>query len=228
MNFLHANWKAPQFVRACTTTSDECDKDYNIRHDNTREWIKQRFDFKEDPAWLHQTHSNICINVDITHERQADASMTRMIKKPLVVLTADCLPILISHRHRPEIAAIHAGWKGLFNGIIERTIANLSDVPKNYMVWFGPAICQQCYGISDTFRLDFLNQYPHAAHCFEFRSQWHFSLTQMAQYILNKQGIEDINHSNACTFENENFYSYRRSQGTDGRIATFIWLEDAS
>jgi len=177
---------------------------------------------------LNQVHSNQCLHVPYDDFRDADASYTREINQPLVILTADCLPILITHHHKPEIAAIHAGWKGIYAGIIENTVSKLLDSPDHYSVWFGPAICKTCYPISEEFRANFLSQYPNTEDCFTKKEQWHFSLTSMSENIFKQLGIRRIFHSNLCTFENKAFYSYRRDHGQTGRIATFIWLEDSN
>lgn len=220
MDYLLANWNAPKFVKACTTTLD-------AKIPENLQKIKQQLNFAHEPAWLKQTHSNLCIDIDQIQCRDADASYTQTFYKPLAIVTADCLPILICHQQKPEIAAIHAGWRGLFGGIIEETLKKCKDDPLNYIAWFGPAICQKCYAVSDDYKNNFLDKYPGTEACFVYYQQWHFSLTAMAQHILQAQGVRQIFHSHQCTFENQNYYSYRRSQGTDGRISTFIWLEDS-
>jgi hypothetical protein len=237
MKFLTANWHVPKFVRACTTTLSNLEQpnDYNLCLKNAtnplltlenREKVKEHFGFKTEPAWLNQIHSNKCIPIPEEKNNEADASFTRNSQQPLVILTADCLPILISHQSKPEIAAIHAGWKGLYAGIIEQTMANLLAPPEQYTVWFGPAICEQCYPIGDEFRANFLKQYSNTEHCFNQREQWHFSLTKMSEHIFKQLGTTKIFHSNICTFENKAFYSYRRENGQTGRIASFIWMEE--
>lgn len=235
MDFLVPHWPAPRFVRAGTTQRFNPSDDINVcvknasdvqQTLNNRHSIQHQFNFSAEPAWLNQVHGNTCVNIDESSNREADASYTQAINRPLAILTADCLPIIITHLHQPEIAAIHAGWKGLFNGVIEQTLKKCKDETGNYLAWFGPAICQNCYAVSETFRDDFLQKYPGSEACFTYHQQWHFSLTSMAEHILNTHGIQKVYHSHECTFENPSFYSYRRSQGTDGRIATFIWLEE--
>lgn len=235
MEFLFANWNAPKFVKACTTTIDTNQPDSNTCVKNTssiettlknRQRIKEKLQFLQEPAWLNQTHSNQCVDVDQSFLRDADASYSQCIGQPLAILTADCLPIVICHQNQPEIAAIHAGWKGLFGGIIEETLKKCKDDPVNYIAWFGPAICQKCYPVSDEYKNNFLAQYPGSESCFKHFQQWHFSLTAMAEHILKSLGVSQIFHSHQCTFENTKYYSFRRSQGKDGRIATFIWLEE--
>lgn len=239
MKFLKPNWNAPQFVKCFTTQIDNScpSQDINVCLKNSldmetsirnRKKIQQTLGFKNQPAWLNQTHSSNCLNISHTTDRNADASVTQTIQQPLVIVTADCLPIMICHQTEPEIAAIHAGWKGLFSGIIEQTFSHLSYPSNEYLVWFGPAICVNCYPVSPEYRLEFLKKFPNSEKCFIQKQQWHFSLTQMAEQILTTQGITQIYHSKECTFENQAFYSYRRSHGGPGRIATFIWLEDVN
>jgi YfiH family protein len=237
VNFISPNWQAPDFIKAFTTcqSTETPTVDYNVCLKNSRNseqtlanrrLLHQHWQFKHEPAWLDQIHSNLCISIPESSQRVADASFTNTPNQPLVILTADCLPILIAHRQGTEIAAIHAGWKGLYHGIIERTMDLLSDTPEQYMVWFGPAICQNCYPVDETFKHHFIRQYPNAKECFKLQKQWHFSLTQMSEVIFRTLGTTDIYHSHQCTYEQEHFYSYRRDQGQTGRIATFIWIEE--
>lgn len=236
MNFINVNWAAPSFVRAVTTQQHpNHPENYNVAthvHDdltlvmNNRHRLQQTLGYPSEPFWLNQTHSNTCINIDQSPQNnQGDASYTQQVNKPLVILTADCLPILISHQTAPEIAAIHAGWRGLANGIIENTLAQLSRPAHEYCAWLGPAICQKCYAVGDDLRDIFLNRYEQAASCFYPSKPWNFSLTQMARCILNQHDLQQIDDVKECTFENPMFYSYRR-QAQTGRIATLIWIKD--
>ena len=102
----------------------------------------------------------------------------------------------------------------------------LQDHPQNYLIWLGPAICQNCYAVDEAFKDNFVRQYPEAKDCFTYKQQWHFGLVEMATRILQKQKVEQIYQSNICTYENPKFYSYRRDQGQTGRIASLIWMEE--
>lgn len=236
MNFLKVNWSAPAFIQAVTTQNNPLqNENYNVASHvaddpnivlKNRERLQQALGYAEDPFWLNQTHSNICINIDTSpSNRDGDAAYTQQFNKPLVILTADCLPILLSHQQEPEIAAIHAGWRGLANGIIENTLAKLSRPLHEYHAWLGPAICQNCYGVGDDLRDSFLQKYHNATACFYPSNPWNFSLTKMATHILHHYGIQHIVDVQECTFENSMFYSYRR-QAQTGRIATLIWIKD--
>ena len=235
MQFLKVNWPAPHFIGAVTTQQNQQQPhNYNVAtHVNddvhvvmkNRQQLQDTLGFRHEPFWLNQTHSNCCIDIDSSNVIDGDASYTQQIEKPLVIMTADCLPIILCHPTEREIAAIHAGWRGLANGVIENTLQNLKNPLHEYMAWMGPAICIDCYAVGDELKQTFLSRFPEANHCFHHKQQWHFSLTQMAQYILNQQGIQNVFDAQACTYENTAFYSYRR-QAQTGRIATLIWIKD--
>lgn len=235
MQFLKVNWPAPHFIEAVTTQQNpQQPHNYNVAtHVNddvdvvmhNRHELKKTLGYRNEPYWLNQTHSNLCINIDNTNNNEADASYTQQTEKPLVIMTADCLPIILCHPREREIAAIHAGWRGLANGVIENTLENLKKPLHEYMAWMGPAICEQCYAVGDELKQTFISRFPKAEHCFHQKQQWHFSLTQMAQHILSQHGIQNIFDAKACTYENPAFYSYRR-QAQTGRIATLIWIKD--
>jgi polyphenol oxidase len=144
---------------------------------------------------------------------------------PLVILTADCLPITLCNKQGNEVAAIHAGWRGLYNGVIENTLSELASPPSELMAWIGPAICQRCYEVGDEVYKSFTEKHPKSKQAFQaFNQKWMAHLPLIAEIILNQLGVLSIYQSDLCTFESNNdFYSYRREQQT-GRIATFVWF----
>jgi len=236
MDYLKANWPAPSHVHAFTTQrASKIEANFNLAsHVNddldvvlaNRACVSTHFNFIHDPAWLNQTHSNRCVDVDHSALRDADAAITRRFKQPLVILTADCLPIMLCHQHKPEIAAIHAGWRGLHAGIIEHTLAKLADSPGEYLAWIGPAICGNCYQVGRDLYEKFMQKYPASDFCFRPQDdKFYFDLSMMAAHVLMLQGVTRVFQSLCCTFENPLLYSYRRQAHT-GRIATLIWLED--
>ena len=236
MDFLKANWRAPRFVHACTTQqNNERPGNFNLAtHVNddintvlgNRAYVAKHFGFTNQPAWLHQTHSSECVDIDISERRDADAAVTRQLKQPLVILTADCLPILLCHQKKHEIAAIHGGWRGLHDGVIENSLGKLDDDANQYMAWIGPAICGNCYEVGPDLHEKFLQKHPHSGSCFtKHEDKFKLHLPLMAEHILRLYGVTAVFQSHICTFENPALYSYRR-QAQTGRIATFIWLED--
>lgn len=179
------------------------------------------------PEWIHQTHSTDSVVVEKSSNRHVDAAITREPNRPLVVLTADCLPILIADQQANEVAAIHAGWRGLADGIIEKTLKNLQTPPTQLMAWIGPHLCERCFEVEADVKTIFEAHYPWSADAFraDRPQKWLMSLSQIATKILQKQGISAVYHANLCTYEKkEQFFSYRRD-GQTGRIASIIWIE---
>lgn len=241
MTRLIANWPAPKTVKAFTTQKYPGFSQASFAENNlamhvqddpvavqkNRELLCKTYALPQMPIWLNQTHSTDCIVVghkSISHD--ADASVTRLHNTPLAILTADCLPILLCHHAGHEIAAIHAGWRGLAHGIIENTLNTLQSAPNHYMAWIGPAICGQCYETGQDVYQVFQHQYPYAKKAFfEQKKHLHLDLPQMAELILKQSGVKSVSLSGVCTHEESNhYYSYRKAKQT-GRIATIIWSE---
>ncbi|MDF1757237.1 MAG: peptidoglycan editing factor PgeF [Legionellaceae bacterium] len=242
MQNIIANWNAPKNIKALTTTRisgasiDEfASNNFGIHVDDNpihvaanRQALKDNLKLPGEPIWLNQTHTNLCVRVNTESvNRNADATISQDHRFPLVVMTADCVPIVLCNSSGLEIAAIHAGWRGLANGIIENTLNMAKESPENYMAWIGPAICVNCYATGDEVLQQFSDKYTFAEQAFTRKnSKLHANLPKMAELVLNQIGVKNVFQSNACTFEENNkFYSYRRSSKT-GRIATLIWFED--
>ena len=219
-------WSAPRFVKACTYAHQP---EAHVHAKNYpkafQACIQQAFQFQKPAIVLEQIHSNIFINVDESSERTGDAMMTQTSHQPLLIQTADCLPILVSHRQNPQIANIHAGWRGLDLGVIENTFAKLPDSPKDYIAWIGPAICMDCYEVGLEFKELFLERHPELHGHFHYKNNWHFDLAGAAETLLKNLGVLEITQANTCTFENSNLFSYRRQKEHASRLATMIWLE---
>lgn len=236
-----ANWPAPKNITALSTTrlSGFSQPPYDSNNlglhvgDNeqlvrkNRQQLSELLHLPAEPVWLEQTHSTTCIIAEKESSRDADAAISHSYLHPLVILTADCLPIMLCSIKGNEIAAIHAGWRGLFNGVVENTIDKMSSKASDLLAWIGPSICQQCYEVGDEVYNAFTSKYPHSKTAFEPRnSKWLANLPKIAEIVLNSQGIQPVYQSGFCTFELENeFYSYRRQSQT-GRIGTLIWFND--
>jgi len=239
---LYANWAAPKNITALTTTrhtgrSLEPYTSNNIAlhvGDSKEHVLANRaalhaqLNLTAEPVWLNQTHTNICVRVEHEALRDADAAVTSSIQHPLAILTADCLPIVLCDQAGTEIAAIHAGWRGLLNGIIEHTLAKMHAEPSTIMAWTGPAICEHCFEVGQEIPEAFIQRYPYTASAFrphqKYQNKSFGHLARIAEFILNQHGVDNIFHAKACTFEQENrFYSYRKASQT-GRMATLIWF----
>lgn len=181
-----------------------------------------------EPVWLEQVHGIRVANADMAScLPQADACIARHRAAVCVVMTADCLPVLLCDTQGSVVGAAHAGWKGLAAGVIEATVQAMDVAPENIMVWLGPAISQNEFEVGDEVRAAFVAIQPQAASAFipGRNGKWFADLCALARLRLNALGITAIHGGGYCTYrERERFFSYRRD-GATGRMGTFIWLE---
>lgn len=239
MTNILANWPAPSCVQAVTTTRaggqsrPPYDSNNLALHVGDKEAdvlanraaLKKNLHLPAAPIWLEQTHSTRCVVIEKDINRNADASVTRCKGIPLAIMTADCLPIVLCNHDGSEIAAIHAGWRGLVGGIIENTLIQMQSKPSSLLAWVGPGICHLCYEIGYDVEEAYTKRYPFTQVAFYNKgSKQHADLPKMAALILNALGVNEVFQASRCTVESENeLYSYRRSAQT-GRMATLIWI----
>jgi YfiH family protein len=237
------NWPAPKNIQAFTTTRDNGFSvapydSFNLAmhvEDNPEHVAKNRKQFIEKnklpamPVWLNQTHSIIAVELTATTPTDktinADASFTHASNTPCTAMTADCLPILVCNEKGDEVAAIHAGWRGLCDGVIESTIEKLTSPRDTLLVWLGPAIGPEVFELNNDIRLDFLTHNTQNSLAFkQVGSSWFADLYHLARISLAKLGVEKVYGGNYCTFtDKKQFFSYRRD-GLTGRMASTIWF----
>ncbi len=179
-----------------------------------------------EPVWLEQVHGNVVVNADSAScVPQADACIGR--HGVCVVMTADCLPLLLCDKAGTVVGAVHAGWRGLAAGVIEATVAAMAVVPENMLVWLGPAISQSAFEVGDEVRAVFVSRDKNTAAAFMpgAPGKWLADIYLLARQRLQALGITQIYGGEHCTYrESDRFFSYRRD-GITGRMGTFIWLE---
>ncbi|MBA2650569.1 MAG: peptidoglycan editing factor PgeF [Legionella sp.] len=235
-----ANWNAPKHIHALSTTRfsgfsqvpyDSNNLALHVGDDNAsvlqnRQQLVQSLQLPCDPLWLEQTHSTRCIIAEQAgNDRDADAAIAHSWQHPLVILTADCLPITLCAVVGDEIAAIHAGWRGLIDGIVENTLSKMHNHREHIIAWIGPSICENCYEVGEEVLDSFVGKYSKAQAAFKpHNNKWLANLPKIAEFILKSNGIQAVYQSELCTFEEKNgLFSYRRQKQT-GRIATLIWI----
>lgn len=209
--WLRADWPAPSNVIAGTTLRD-------------REFI-----LPTEPQWLQQVHGTRVVRVGSSEftdgAPEADAAIANRAGDICVVRTADCLPVLLCSSDGSEIAAIHAGWRGLAGGIIETTIATMSSRADDLYAWFGPAISQDAFEVGTEVRDAFVDNYSDAASCFvaNQRGRWQADLYGLARQQLRNAGVSVLCGGGWCTFgDDSRFFSYRRD-GDTGRMVSFVY-----
>lgn len=184
-----------------------------------------------EPFWLSQIHGVRCLDLDScrSDDREADASVTRQPSTVCAILTADCLPVLLCDRAGSVVAAAHAGWRGLLEGVLENTVAAMRVAPPQLLAWLGPAIGPRAFEVGDEVRSAFIARDPRAALAFrpnnERPGKWWCDIYALAWRRLHTIGLERVYGGGLCTVsEPQRFYSYRRD-GVTGRMASLIWLD---
>ena len=146
-----------------------------------------------------------------------------------MVLTADCVPILVCDNDGTTVAAIHAGWKGIATGIIEATVTALNLNPQKLLAWLGPAIGPKAFVTGDDTRKIFLAHDPASSQAFIPHPEGFLAnIYLLASQRLNQVGVNTIYGGEYCTFAQEDlFFSFRRDGTNSGRMASLIWLTSA-
>ncbi len=190
--------------------------------------LRQQLDLPTEPCWLNQTHSTDIELLSSSHSYQpnADAAISREAGQIAVVMTADCLPVLLCNREGTEVAAVHAGWRGLVDGILEKTVRKLDSDPAQLLAWIGPAISQSRFEVGQEVIDLFVDRDDSALKHFKSNrpGHWLCDLPGLARDQLRQQGLSAMYLSGLCSFNDESrFYSYRRNKVT-GRMACLIWI----
>ena len=163
-------------------------------------------------------------------EPEADAAVTSLPGIVLAVLTADCLPVLLCSVDADEIAAAHAGWRGLAGGVLEATIAAMQSPPSRLLAWLGPAAGPHAYEVGEEVRAALMASQSAAASAFTATrpQHWLVDLYALARQRLQAAGVTRIHGGADCTISDASrFFSHRRDQRT-GRMATLIWMTSGS
>lgn len=189
----------------------------------------------DEPRWLKQVHGTAVIGADngsIPAEctPECDAIISQQAHTVCVVMTADCLPVLLCDEAGSIVAAVHAGWRGLATGVIENTVRAMTAKTggARLMAWTGPAIGPAHFEVGSEVRAAFLQHDNQSALAFtpspDQPHHWMADLFLLARQRLIAAGVRQVYGNNECTFSNPlRFFSYRRD-GTTGRMAALIWL----
>lgn len=242
MQLIEPEWAVPERVNAVTTTRhsgvslppyDSFNLAIHVGDDfdavmQNRQTLTQELSFSVEPFWLEQQHTTNAVEwtEGLLKPPVADASWTNSPGQPLVIMTADCLPILITNRQGSLVATIHAGWKGLANGVVTKTLQQLPELPENLIVWVGPAISQDFFEVGEEVVRAFEDKPFETSSLFQATklAKWMADLPGLVKLELESLGVKQITLSGLCTYRQADlFYSYRRD-GQTGRIASLIWL----
>jgi len=200
--------------------------------DQNRQLLTKQLELPSSPFWLEQIHSTKVVKYDQQDPANkivtADGSYSTKSDQVCVVMTADCLPILFCDKNASWVAATHAGWRGLANGVIQQTISKYHGDSSDIIAWLGPAISQKHFEVGAEVKAIFCARNSSYSIYFEPVSSGKFmcDIYSIARLILMEHSIETYG-GNHCTFaEKERFYSYRRD-GETGRMASLIWINSS-
>ena len=158
-------------------------------------------------------------------EAEADAAVTSSANIVLAILTADCLPVLFAAADGSEVAASHAGWRGLAAGVLEHTVAAMRTPPDRLLAWLGPAAGPLAYEIGAEVLEAFVSRDPRAQSAFVATrpGHWRVDLNALARQRLADAGVRKVSGGGLCTISDPaRFYSHRRDQRS-GRMATLVY-----
>lgn len=246
--FLVPDWPAPANIRAAVTTrtggvSHIEYAGFNLASHvgdsvecvaTNREILQQALDLPEQPVWLAQVHGVEVLRHDgvspVKRSHEYDACYSNQPRKVCAVMTADCLPVLFCSRDGAEVAAAHAGWRGLVDGVLETTLQQFACGRNEILAWLGPAIGPKSFEVGPDVRERFLQQWQGygaqaVAACFAEHGEQHWlgDIYALARLQLQRLGLPAVYGGGEDTFADwQHYYSFRRD-GDTGRMATLVW-----
>jgi YfiH family protein len=247
-HFIEPEWPAPANILALSTSREGGHSaspyaSFNLGHHvgdsavavaANRKMLTAALPAGTDIQWLSQIHGTQVVAAGRNGEYpQADAVWSRHANRACAVLTADCLPVLFCSTSGDRVAAAHAGWRGLLDGVLEATVAAMGVNPDQVLAWLGPAIGPRAFEVGGEVRGKYLAAAPAADEslveaCFppsEVRSGHYVAdLYALARLRLRTVGVTGVFGGGYCTFsDSSRFFSYRRD-GQTGRMASLILL----
>lgn len=244
IEWLTPEWPAPASVRALSTLRGGGSSEARYASLNlgahvqdrpamvaaNRRALKEAARLPAEPEWLAQVHGTHVRDLDaVPDSKPADAAVTRQVGRVCVVLTADCLPVLLAASAGDRVGAAHAGWRGLAAGVIEATVLALGTPPGGLLAWLGPAIGAQRFEVGAEVREALLAEDPEATGAFAPSPGGRFlaDLYALARRRLARVGVTAVFGGGECTHTDSARYFSHRRDGQTGRQATLIWLEGA-
>lgn len=251
--YFEPDWVLPSYIKAVVTTTGFSGAEssaqggyggFNLathvgddrqRVLANRECLQASLALPLQPLWLTQVHGVAVAECGVdAQDVEADASVSRSVGHAAAVLTADCLPVLFyADVETPVVAAAHAGWRGLCNGVLESTVAAMAVPTENIACWLGPAIGPQSFEVGPEVRDAFISQNAEAQNAFSpsHSGKYLADIYALARLRLRAAGVRNISGGGECTVADQRYYSYRRAGQNaagnphpSGRMASMIWV----
>lgn len=238
-DWITPDWPAPRRVRAFVTTraggvseGEYASMNLGMSSGDDPERVARnralvRSHLPGEPLWLAQVHGTAVVKPGSVPGLRADASVAGAPGDVCVVLTADCMPVLLATAKGDKVGVAHAGWRGMAAGVIENAIAALQTQPAEVIAWMGPAIGPDAFEVGPEVREAFVADDGGADSAFKSHrpGKYMADLYALARRRLARAGVTQVHGGGYCTFhEAERFFSYRRVQKS-GRMGAFIWIE---
>ena len=249
-DWLVPDWPAPAGVRACCSTraggtsaapwnslnlGDHVGDDLQAVAANRAAYARA---LGVRPVFLQQVHGTgvLALEAHTPDGAQADACWTRERGLACTMMVADCLPVLLCDAKGSQVAAAHAGWRGLALGVLESALAAFEAKPggnqgAGVMAWLGPCITQAAFEVGQDVKLAFEQVDPSGAAFFvpAGPGKWMADLPGLARWRLARAGVTQVHGNDGgaswCTVRQPHrFFSHRRD-GRSGRMAASIWLD---
>lgn len=246
-DWITPDWPAPRNVKALFTTRNGGVSSGNYSSLNLGDHVGDdpaavtqncrllRSVLPGEPRWLKQVHGTAAIQMDdVESVVEGDAAFSQRAGTVCAVLVADCLPVLLCNRAGSVVGVVHAGWRGLAAGVIERTVSSMLSMGSQQtplLAWLGPAIGPKHYEVGDDVYQSFTQHDQNAALAFapHAHGKWLADLYLLARQRLTQAGVTEVYGGSACTFSDPaRFFSHRRDgkTGNTGRMAGLIWLAE--
>jgi YfiH family protein len=240
-DWIVPDWPAPANVHAVITTraggvSTGPYESFNLGHttgdddasvDANR--ARLRALLPGEPRWLRQVHGARVLEAEAVLDRpEADAAVATASDTVCAIMVADCLPVLFAERSGSVVAAAHAGWRGLAEGVIENTVHRMTArgaKARDVLAYIGPGIGPDAFEVGDDVYEAYTSRDAGAAAAFKAHTpgKWLADLPMLARHALERCGVTYIYGGGLCTYSDpRRFYSYRRDR-TTGRMGAFIW-----
>lgn len=240
MEFIIPDWPVPSQIKAVSSTrlgglsrapydglnlgTHVGDNKKTVEHN--RLLLQKKAHMPSAPIWLNQTHSTQVVECNTPTDRilDADGLFTSTTNVVCSAMTADCLPVLLTNVQGTQVAAVHAGWRGLADGIVENAVKRFDG---EVIAWLGPAIGPSAFEVGKDVLEAFVafDSNAHDAFLAKEQGKWYANMVLLATQRLNAVGVKHVYGGQYCTYsDRERFYSYRRD-GVTGRLASFIWIE---
>ncbi|MEM6545488.1 MAG: peptidoglycan editing factor PgeF [Pseudomonadota bacterium] len=201
--------------------------------DRNRHTLEQALERRTSIFWLRQIHGVSVIEVKSAAPRAAidqsptgDACWTEQDGVACAIMTADCLPVLLTNSAGTLVAGVHAGWRGMAAGILEKTVSVLPEAPSELLAWLGPCIGFDAYEVSREVAEQVLDGVAESRQVSKasYRDGHVFlDLAAIAAQRLRQIGVRKLASVDRCTYSNPSHYFSHRRDGTTGRNVSLIY-----